>query len=450
MLFTDTYLIEPIQKALQKKGYITMTPIQEQSIPEILKGNDVFGIAQTGTGKTAAFTLPIIHLMHLHYEKNKNNVKKHSQIKTLILTPTRELASQISEQISEYGNFTHFKHATIFGGVAQSPQERILRNGVDIVIATPGRLLDLIKQNIIDLSDIEYLILDEADRMLDMGFINDIRKILRNLPKEKQTLFFSATMPQEIAKLSSQFLVKPKKIQITPESKTVELIKQEVYFINKKEKDLLLYDLIKDKSIESVLIFTRTKHKSDKIAKYLVSQNIAAASIHGNKNQNQRENALRDFKEKKIKALVATEIVARGIDISSITHVINYEIPNEAESYVHRIGRTARAGKSGIAYSFCDADERDYLRAIEKVTKQIIPVITNHQWHNEFAQNATGKDAKPLPKTQFHKKKKEENSKNKTTKNNNQKQKFSNKENFSKFSKNSFKKKYSRPKKTKF
>lgn len=405
MLFKEMNLIEPIQKALVKTKYTTATPIQNKSIPEILKGNDLFGIAQTGTGKTAAFTLPILQLM---YQKKSND----NNIKTLILAPTRELAAQIGDSINEYGSFTKFKTAVIFGGVSQVPQEKKLKQGVDILIATPGRLLDLLNQRIINLSNIEYFILDEADRMLDMGFISDVKKIVKKLPQKKQTLFFSATMSKKISELAKDFLVNPKKVEVTPQATTIEKIKQGLYYVDTINKDNLLADIIKTKDIKTCLVFTRTKHKSNKIAKFLNTNGIKADAIHGNKSQNQRVEALNKFKEGKTKVLVATEIVARGIDIENISHVINYEIPNEPESYVHRIGRTARAGTTGIAYSFCAADEKNYIEEIEKLIKVKIPVI-KHKNHSDFAQNATGKDAKPLPKAQFHKKKTNNPNKNK-------------------------------------
>jgi len=399
MKFTEIKLIEPIQKALKKIEYITATPIQEKSIPKILEGKDLFGIAQTGTGKTAAFILPIIQLMY-NNKLNSNN----KNIKTLILAPTRELAAQIADNVKEYASFTNFKHTVIFGGVSQQPQEKALSRGVDILIATPGRLLDLLNQRIINLSHIEYFILDEADRMLDMGFINDIKKIIKQIPKQRQSLFFSATMSKTISNLAKDFLNNPIRVEVSPESTTIKKIDQGLYFIDRENKDNLLLDIIKSNNIKTALCFTRTKHKSNKIAKFLTQKGIPAEAIHGNKSQNQRTKALNDFKSGKLKVLVATEIVARGIDIDNISHVINYEIPNEPESYVHRIGRTARAGTSGIAYSFCSADERDYIREIEKLIKTKIPVI-KHDKHSEFAQNATGKDAKPIPKSQQHSRK---------------------------------------------
>jgi len=387
MLFTEIKLIEPIQKALVKSGYVSPTPIQEKAIPKILEGKDVFGIAQTGTGKTAAFTLPILQLMF-------NSNKRLNTPRTLILAPTRELAAQIGDSIREYGSFTHFRQTVIFGGVGQGAQEQALGRGVDIIIATPGRLLDLIEQGHVKLQTIEFLILDEADRMLDMGFITDVKKIIAKLPKKRQSLFFSATMSKSVMELANTFLQNPVKVEVTPESSTVEKIEQGVYFVDNVEKDKLLLNIIKPKKINSVLIFTRTKHKANKIAEFLCRNNIKADAIHGNKSQPQRVTALNNFKSGFIKALVATDIAARGIDIDNISLVINYELPIEPESYVHRIGRTARAGQEGIAYSLCCAEERDYLRSIEKLIKRTIPVM-EHDRHSNFAQNAFGKDAKP-------------------------------------------------------
>lgn len=390
MLFTEINLIEPIQKALVKSKYVTATPIQSQAIPHILAGKDLFGIAQTGTGKTAAFTLPILQLMF-------NQNRRLNTPRTLILAPTRELAAQIGESINEYGAFTKFRQTVIFGGVGQYAQEKSLQRGVDIIIATPGRLLDLIEQGHVNLSTIEFFILDEADRMLDMGFINDVKKIIAKLPKKKQSLFFSATMSNTVLDLAKNFLNNPIKVEVTPQATTVQKIEQGVYFVDKDDKDKLLFEIIKPKRITSVLVFTRTKHKADRICEYLRRNNIKSDAIHGNKSQPQRVNALNNFKTGEIKALVATDIAARGIDIDNISHVINYELPVDPESYVHRIGRTARAGQDGIAYSFCSADERDYLRDIERLIKRQLPVM-EHDRHSNFAENATGKDARPLPK----------------------------------------------------
>lgn len=400
MKFIDIKLIEPIQKALVKNGYINPTPIQEKAIPKILEGKDLFGIAQTGTGKTAAFTLPVLQLMY-------NQSKSSTQPRTLVLAPTRELAAQIGDSFQNYGSFTKFKHTVIFGGINQSSQENALSRGVDIIIATPGRLLDLLNQGFVNLNNIEYFILDEADRMLDMGFINDIKKIIKKLPKERQSLFFSATMSTNISSLAKTFLKNPERVEVTPQATTIEKIKQGLYFVDKENKDQLLLEIIGLDEVKSALVFTRTKHKANKIAKFLSDNKIPSEAIHGNKSQPQRERALNNFKSGKNKVLVATEIVARGIDIDEISHVINYEIPNEPESYVHRIGRTARAGTKGIAYSFCSADERNYVNEIEKIIKQKIPII-NHKKHSNFAQNAKGSDAKPIPKAILHDRRKKE------------------------------------------
>ncbi len=389
-------LIEPIQKALVKSGYTTATPIQAQAIPQILEGKDLFGIAQTGTGKTAAFTLPILQLMF-------NTTKKYKSTRTLILTPTRELAAQIGDSIKEYGSFTNFRHTVIFGGVAQGPQEQALRRGADIIIATPGRLLDLMQQRLVDFKMIEYFILDEADRMLDMGFINDIKKVIAKLPKQRQSLFFSATMSPTISQLAKNFLINPSRVEVTPQATTIEKIDQGLYFVDKDNKDKLLLDTIKNNKIRSVIVFTRTKHKANKIVAYLAKNNIKAAAIHGNKSQAQRTNALDSFKAGKITALIATDIVARGIDIDNVSHVINYELPVDIESYVHRIGRTARAGNEGIAYSFCCAEERNFLREIESLIKQKIPIV-KHDKHSDIAQNAKGAAARPVPKVKQQRK----------------------------------------------
>ncbi len=390
MLFTEINLIEPLQKGVKKSGYIKATPIQSKAIPEILNGKDLFGIAQTGTGKTAAFILPILQLM---FNQNRRN---HSA-RTLIIAPTRELAAQIGNSIKEYGSFTGFRHCVIFGGVNQSPQERALKNGIDIIVATPGRLLDLMGQGLVDLRTIDFFILDEADRMLDMGFIIDIKKIIEKLPKKKQSLFFSATMSPAISSLSKTLLVNPIKIEVTPQATTIEKTKQGVYFVDTANKKNLLINLIKGKNMPLVLVFTRTKHKANKIAQLLNKNNIKADSIHGNKSQNKRTRALLDFKSSVLQVLVATDIAARGIDVDNISHVINYELPNEAENYVHRIGRTARAGKAGVAYSFCSAEEKTYLRDIERIIRKPISVMM-HDKHSTVAQNATGKEAKPAPR----------------------------------------------------
>lgn len=409
--FKDLNLIPQLERALTKQKYTTPTPIQSKSIPDLLLGKDLIGIAQTGTGKTAAFVLPLL----------QNMTEKHPRkIKTLVLAPTRELAAQIGESFSVYGEFLRFKHTVIFGGVGQGKQVQTLSNGVDIVVATPGRLLDLMQQKKLNLNDIEFFVLDEADRMLDMGFIHDIKKVLAKLPQKKQSLFFSATMSQEINKLAKTLLKDPVHVEVTAQATTVDLIKQYIFFIDTSSKEKLLLELLRQKHLTSVLIFTRTKHRANKIALFLNKNDIASDAIHGNKSQNARTKAINDFKTGNIKVLVATDIAARGIDIDDISHVINFELPNEPESYVHRIGRTARAGAEGTAFSFCSAEERNYLRDIEKLIKKRIEVM-DHTFHSETAKNAVGAAAKPLPKKSFGRKsgfKHKSTSKNKQFKNN--------------------------------
>jgi ATP-dependent RNA helicase RhlE len=375
MTFNELKLIEPILKALTIEGYEKPTPIQEQAIPVVLNGNDLLGCAQTGTGKTAAFAIPILQTLYL---KRENHEKARKQIKTLILTPTRELAIQIGESFSAYGKFAGLKHTVVFGGVNQRTQTNALNAGIDILIATPGRLLDLMNQGFIDLKHIQIFVLDEADRMLDMGFIHDVKRVIAKLPAQRQTLFFSATMPAEIVKLSSSILTKPVKVEVTPVSSTAEKVEQAIFFVDKKSKKSLLIHLLKDSAITSALIFTRTKHGANKVAKDLNTAGIHAEAIHGNKSQNARQNALQSFKSGKIRALVATDIAARGIDIDELSHVINFELPNIPETYVHRIGRTGRAGLSGTAFSFCDEEERAYLKDIQKLIGIQIPVINDH------------------------------------------------------------------------
>ncbi len=379
MLFKDLGLIEPIQDALASEGYETPTPIQEQAIPVLLKGRDLLGCAQTGTGKTAAFALPILQLLHQATVPGQRRA-----IKALILTPTRELAIQIDESFAAYGKGLKLKHAVVFGGVSQNPQVNVLRGGVDILIATPGRLLDLIQQHIISLSQIEMFVLDEADRMLDMGFIHDVKKIIAKLPEQRQTLFFSATMPTEIARLSSSILKDPVKVEVTPLATTAETVVQALYFVEKSDKKNLLIHLLKVEGIERVLVFTRTKHGADRVTKDLNKAGISAEAIHGNKSQQARQRALGNFKIGKLRVLVATDIAARGIDVDNLTHVINYELPNIPETYVHRIGRTGRAGATGIALSFCDSEEKEYLRDIHRLVKSAIPLISDHPFHYEM------------------------------------------------------------------
>ncbi|MFN5423469.1 MAG: DEAD/DEAH box helicase [bacterium] len=376
MLFKDLNLIEPILRSLNTEGYSTPTPIQQQSIPVALTGKDLLGCAQTGTGKTAAFSIPILQRLY----QGKQNDQKHTGIRALILTPTRELAIQIDESIAAYGRHLGLKHLVIFGGVSQHPQTTALRNGTDILIATPGRLLDLMQQGYISLSAIEIFVLDEADRMLDMGFIHDVKKVIAKLPTRRQTLFFSATMPSEIASLADSILNQPVRVEVTPVSSTAQTISQSMYFVQKTDKKELLVHLLKDRSIERVLVFARTKHGSDKVVKDLHKFGISAEAIHGNKSQNARQRALSNFKSGQTRVLVATDIAARGIDVDNLTHVINYELPNVPETYVHRIGRTGRAGASGTAFSFCDHEEREYLRDIQKLIGKTIPVVNDHPY----------------------------------------------------------------------
>lgn len=371
MSFNNLPLIEPLLKALSKEGYSTPTPIQAQAIPVVLEQRDLLGCAQTGTGKTAAFTIPILQLMHLTAEK-------HYRLRTLILTPTRELAIQIGESIEAYGRFLNLKHKVIFGGVPQGSQVQAIRSGLDIIVATPGRLLDLMQQGLLSLNDIQYFVLDEADRMLDMGFIHDVRRIIAKLPVKKQSLFFSATMPAEITKLADILLHNPVRIEVTPPASTVDIIEQSVYFVEKPYKLPLLITLLKDKSIESLLVFTQMKHAADKLCKSLNQAGIRTEAIHGNKSQNARQGALKSFKNKATRVLVATDIAARGIDIDDLSHVLNFEMPNVAETYVHRIGRTGRAGANGTALSFCDRSEKALLADIQKLIQKSIPVVRGH------------------------------------------------------------------------
>jgi ATP-dependent RNA helicase RhlE len=374
MSFQDLKLIEPILKALNTEGYTTPTPIQAKSIPIILQKRDLLGCAQTGTGKTAAFAIPIIQLLY----QDKQQHKEQKTIKTLILTPTRELAIQIDESFAAYGRHAGLKHLVIFGGVSQNPQTDALKRGVDILVATPGRLLDLMNQGYIRLDHLKILVLDEADRMLDMGFVHDVKKIIAKVPKQRQTLFFSATMPAEIQQLADTILYKPEKVEVAPVSSTADTIQQLVYFVGKEDKRGLLHHVLKDKNIATVLVFTRTKHGADKVVKDLSRAGITAEAIHGNKSQNARQRALTNFKARTTRVLVATDIAARGIDIDDLTHVINYEIPNIPETYVHRIGRTGRAGASGIALSFCDEEEKAFLKDIHKLIAKTIPVEEEH------------------------------------------------------------------------
>lgn len=374
MQFKNLDIIEPIQKALKAEGYTQPTPIQEQAIPPLLEGNDLLGCAQTGTGKTAAFAIPI--LQKLSYQQR--NLKGNRPIKALVLAPTRELALQISDSFKAYGKFLGLKTLVIYGGVSQNPQTKALGAGVDILVATPGRLLDLINQKYIRLNQIESFVLDEADMMLDMGMLQEVRKIIKHMPVERQNMLFSATMPTEIAKLAGTMLNKPVKVTITPVSSTVEVIEQNVYHVNKANKINLLNHLLKNKEIVSALVFSRTKHGADKIVKHLERAGHKAQAIHGNKSQNARQLALNNFKERKTRVLVATDIAARGIDIDELSHVFNYDLPEVPETYVHRIGRTGRAGLGGSAIAFCDQDEMPLLAGIEKLTLKSIPVVEVH------------------------------------------------------------------------
>ncbi len=374
MQFEDLKIIAPVLRALKEKYYTNPTPIQEKSIPLILERNDVLGSAQTGTGKTAAFAVPI--LQHLFTDKQKNI--KQRKIKSLIVTPTRELAIQIGESFTDYGKYTGLKNTVVFGGVNQNSQTKILRQGVDILVATPGRLLDLMNQGFISLKDIEYFVLDEADRMLDMGFINDIKKIIAKLPSKRQSLFFSATMPENIVALSRKILKNPVKVSVSPVSSTADTVRQYLYYTNRTTKNDLLIHILEKEKINQVLLFSRTKHGADRIVRNLRKKKIAAEAIHGDKSQNQRQKALKQFKDHKIKVLVATDIAARGIDIDKLRYVINYDIPNIAETYVHRIGRSGRAGEEGVAISICEPEENAYLKDIEKLIHRKITVADNN------------------------------------------------------------------------
>ncbi|WP_018979054.1 DEAD/DEAH box helicase, partial [Saccharibacillus kuerlensis] len=375
MTFNDLKLIPPILKALQKENYTSPTPIQQQAIPVALEGRDVLGCAQTGTGKTAAFSLPIIQRLSANPA-----VSGKRPIRSLILTPTRELAIQIYDNIRAYSRYTDLRSMVVVGGISQAPQERELQRGTDILIATPGRLLDLMNQKHVMLDSVEVLVLDEADRMLDMGFIRDVQKIIARTPDKKQTLFFSATMPPEITNLINSLLVNPAKVEITPVSSTVDRITQEVYLVDKPNKQKLLNDILQDASIESALVFTRTKHGANRVARLLDRAGISAQAIHGDKSQNARQAALNNFKNGVTRVLVATDIAARGIDIDELTHVINFNLPNIPETYVHRIGRTGRAGRDGISISFCETEELPYLKDIQKLIGKTIPEVKDHAY----------------------------------------------------------------------
>ncbi len=376
MHFDSLGIISPILQALQEEGYSQPTPIQQQAIPEVLQERDLLGCAQTGTGKTAAFAIPILQL--LNGRPPADPVKR--ALRALILTPTRELAIQIGDSFTAYGRHLKLKHTVIFGGVNQGNQTRALSQKPEIIIATPGRLLDLMGQGFIKLDQIEIFVLDEADRMLDMGFIQDVRRVIKQLPQKRQTLFFSATMPDEIRELSDAILNKPVRVEVTPVSSTAEKVEQYLFKVDKKDKRALLQYVLRDPSITSCLVFTRTKHGADKVAKDLQKAGISAEAIHGNKTQGARQRALNNFKDGRCRVLVATDIAARGIDVENLSHVINYELPDVPETYVHRIGRTGRAGASGIAFSFCDREERPMLRQIQLLIGKVLPLREDHPY----------------------------------------------------------------------
>jgi ATP-dependent RNA helicase RhlE len=376
MKFTDLDLIAPILQALQEEKYAEPTSIQEKAIPVIIKGRDVLGSAQTGTGKTAAFAIPIIQ--HLYQDQRRSS--QHRKIKALVITPTRELAIQIGESFTTYGRHTNVNNTVIFGGVGQGSQTRALRHGVDVLVATPGRLLDLMEQGFITLKNIEYFVLDEADRMLDMGFIHDIKKIIAKLPSRRQSLFFSATMPEKIVQLSQTILYDPVKVEVSPVSSTAETIQQYLYYTNKSSKKELLIHILQDSNIDQVLLFSRTKHGADRIARNLAKKKVSAAAIHGDKAQSQRQKALAQFKAGNVRVLVATDIAARGIDIDKLKYVINYDIPNESETYVHRIGRSGRAGEEGTAISLCEPEENVFIRDIETLIRKKIEVVRDNPY----------------------------------------------------------------------
>lgn len=378
MTFDKLNVIAPILKALETEGYSNPTPIQEQSIPYLLEGRDLSGAAQTGTGKTAAFTIPMLQLLEQGVLVSKN---PKNRLRALILAPTRELAIQIGESIGNYGRNLRFRHAVIFGGVPKNQQIRAMKQNPDIVVATPGRLLDMMNMGVIRLDSISFLVLDEADRMLDMGFIHDIRKIVAKLPATRQNVFFSATMPNDIRQLANTILRDPVNVAVTPVSSSSETVDQRIFMVEKNNKLNLLLHVLKEESVKNALVFSRTKHGADKLAKSLNKLGVNAAAIHGNKTQGARQIALQRFKNGKAKVLVATDIAARGIDIEELSHVINFHLPNEAETYVHRIGRTGRAGSSGIAFSFCDREERPYLKNIQKLIRKDIPVVEDHPFH---------------------------------------------------------------------
>ncbi len=388
--FSDLGLVEPIRRALEAKNYLHPTPIQARAIPPLLAGGDLLGIAQTGTGKTAAFALPI-----LQYLSTLKTPAEPCAPRALILAPTRELAIQIGDEFRAYGRHLNLRQAVILGGVGQGPQVEALKRRVDILIATPGRLLDLIGQRHVRLNRVSHLVLDEADRMLDMGFVRDVRRILATLPKQRQTAFFSATMPSDVARLADEILTAPVRIEVTPAATTVNQVTQHVFFVGTANKRALLAEVLKDPALARVIVFSRTKHRANHVAEHLGRIGVSAEAIHGNKSQSARQRALERFRSGQARVLVATDIAARGIDVNDVTHVINYELPNEPESYVHRIGRTARAGASGAAFSFCDHTERTYLRDIERLTKHRLTVVDDQPFHEAGSSQSNAEHARP-------------------------------------------------------
>ncbi len=397
MSFSQLGLIPALQRAVAGQGYVEPTPIQARAIPHVLAGRDLLGLAQTGTGKTAAFALPILQrLSHIL------PAGRPRPIRCLVLTPTRELAAQIQDSFATYGKHLALSSFVIFGGVGMEAQKQALRAGMDILVATPGRLLDLAGQGLLDLKALEVFVLDEADRMLDMGFIHDVRKVIRLLPPRRQTLFFSATMPREAQELADQLLTRPETVAVVPPATTAERVDQEVYFVEKADKRALLVDVLRDAAMRRVLVFSRTKHGANRIAEHLVKAGIGAEAIHGNKSQNARERALAGFKSGKTRVLVATDIAARGIDIDDVTHVVNFDVPEVPETYVHRIGRTARAGASGMALSFCEADERADWRNIEKLTRQEIPIVEGHPYQSRVPFTDLPRPPAAKPSLQSH------------------------------------------------
>jgi ATP-dependent RNA helicase RhlE len=401
MTFNDLKLSPTLLRAVQEEGYTNPTPIQAQAIPPALEGRDLLGCAQTGTGKTAAFALPI--LQRLSASPRPAAAGGRRPIRALILTPTRELASQIAESFASYGRHTGLTHTVIFGGVGQNAQEKALERGVDILVATPGRLLDLMGQGFVSYKALEVFVLDEADRMLDMGFIHDVRRVIKELPQKRQTLFFSATMPTEIQELSRRILVDPVRVEVTPVSSTAEKVEQRMYFVGREQKRHLLLHLLQDRAMQRALVFTRTKHGANRVAEQLSKSGVPSAAIHGNKSQNARERALGDFKSGNLRVLVATDIAARGIDIDGLSHVVNFDLPNVPEQYVHRIGRTGRAGASGIALSFCDGEERAFLRDIERTIRRNVPVVEDHPFkHGSPAAAAVEAEAQATRRSQPH------------------------------------------------